>query len=221
MLRRDLKDHASPSQLSRALKQLIDDGKLVRVGSGIYAKARPSPLSGQPVPRQTLEVLAAETFDRPGIAWKPGEAQRLYNDGLTTQVPWRTTFDTGHRRIRRRLQVGQRMVNYENNAQSRWFGHRLSWRWGGGFVIMASISDNDYHRILEVDQLGYNRLPPAILGKDLLIVKILGLLQAFDWGGCVVFFCDGASLVEDVWCILAAAASLQDLKRSFLFGESA
>ncbi len=119
VLRRDLKDQASPSQLSRALKQLIGDGKLVRVGSGIYAKARPSPLSGQPVPRQTLEVLAAETFDRLGIAWKLGEAQRLYNDGLTTQVPWRTTFNTGHRLIRRRLQVGQRIVNYENNAQSR------------------------------------------------------------------------------------------------------
>ena len=119
VLRRDLRDHASPSQLSRALRQLMEDGKLVRIGSGVYAKARPSPLSGRPVPRQILEVLAAETFDRLGIAWELGEAQRLYNAGLTTQVPWRTTFDTGHRRISRRLRVGQRVVNYENNTRPR------------------------------------------------------------------------------------------------------
>lgn len=59
---------------------------------------------------------------------------------------------------------------------------------------MASISDNDYHRILEVDQLGYGTLPPTILEKDLLIVKTLGLLQAFDWGECVAVFCGGTSL---------------------------
>ncbi len=59
---------------------------------------------------------------------------------------------------------------------------------------MASISDNDYHRILEVDQLGYGTLPPTILEKDLLIVKTLGLLQSFDWGECVAVFCGGTSL---------------------------
>lgn len=119
VLRRDLRGRASPSQLSRSLRQLMEEGKLVRIGSGVYAKARPSPLSGRPVPRQTLAVLAAETFERLGIAWKLGEAQRLYRDGLTTQVPWRTTFDTGRRRISRRLVVGLRVVNYENNTQPR------------------------------------------------------------------------------------------------------
>ena len=76
-------------------------------------------LTGRPAPRQGLDVLAAETFDRLGIAWQQGEAQRLYNAGLTTQVPWRTTFDTGRRRISRRLRVGQRLVDYENNSQSQ------------------------------------------------------------------------------------------------------
>lgn len=59
---------------------------------------------------------------------------------------------------------------------------------------MVSISDNDYHRILEVDQLGHSILLPTILEKDLLIVKTLGLLQAFDWGECVAVFCGGTSL---------------------------
>lgn len=117
VLRRDLSRFGSPSQLSRSLNQLLAEGKLVRIGNGVYAKATPSPLSGQPAPRQGLDVLAAETFDRLGIAWQQGEAQRLYNAGLTTQIPWRTTFDTGRRRISRRLRVGQRVVDYENDFQ--------------------------------------------------------------------------------------------------------
>ncbi|WP_034416772.1 DUF6088 family protein [Candidatus Synechococcus spongiarum] len=114
VLRRDLLDLGSASQVSRGLKQLVEDGKLVRIGMGVYAKATPSRLSGQPAPRQPLEVLAAETLDRLGIAWKQGKAQRLYNAGLTTQVPWRTTFDTSPLRVTRRLQVGKGVVEYEN-----------------------------------------------------------------------------------------------------------
>ena len=92
ILRRDLKkDLGSRSQVNRSLKQLQEEDKLVRIGNGVYAKATASPLSGRPASRQGLEVLAAETLDRLGI-------------GLTTQVPWRTTFDTGRRRISRRLQ---------------------------------------------------------------------------------------------------------------------
>ena len=114
VLRRDVRGLGSASQVSRGLRQLVEDGKLVRIGMGVYAKATPSRLSGQPAPRQTLVVLAADTFDRLGIAWQQGKAQRLYNAGLTTQVPWRTTFDTSPRRIRRRLQVGKGIVEYEN-----------------------------------------------------------------------------------------------------------
>jgi len=113
VLRRDLRGLGSASQVSRGLRQLVEDGKLVRIGMGIYAKATPSRLSGQPAPRQTLDVLAAETLDRLGIEWQQGKAQRLYNAGLTTQVPWRTTFDTSLRRISRRLQVGKGVVEYE------------------------------------------------------------------------------------------------------------
>ena len=115
VLRRDLVRFGSQAQISRALKQLADEGKLVRIGSGVYAKAAPGPLSGLPIARQPLGALAAETFDRLGIAWQQGAAQRRYNSGVTTQVPWRTTFDTGQRRISRRLRIGKRVVEYEND----------------------------------------------------------------------------------------------------------
>jgi hypothetical protein len=115
VLRRDLVRFGSAAQVSRALKQLVADGRLVRIGTGVYAKAKPGPLSGIPMARQPLGALAAETFDRLGISWQLGAAQRRYNERLTTQVPWRTTFDTGRRRISRRLQIGKRVVVYEND----------------------------------------------------------------------------------------------------------
>ena len=90
---------------------------LVRFGS-----AAQGPISGIPMARQPLGALAAETFDRLGIPWRLGAAQRRYNERLTTQVPWRTTFDTGRRRISRRLQIGKQVVNYENDLT------RPAWR---------------------------------------------------------------------------------------------
>ena len=121
VLRRDVSGFGSASQVSRSLNQLVADGKLVRIGIGVYAKATPSRFTGRPAPRQVLEVLAVETFARLGIAWQQGRACRRYNAGFTNQVPWRTTFDTGPRRISRRLQVGQCIVEYENDFQPKPF----------------------------------------------------------------------------------------------------
>ena len=126
VLRRDLVRFGSPAQVSRALKQLVAEGKLVRIGLGIFAKAAPGPISGIPMARQPLGALAAETFNRLGISWQLGAAQRRYNERLTTQVPWRTTFDTGKRRISRRLQIGKQVVNYENDLTSPVWRRRRS-----------------------------------------------------------------------------------------------
>ncbi len=43
VLRRDLAPFGSPAQVSRALNQLVAEGKLVRIGLGVYAKAAPGP----------------------------------------------------------------------------------------------------------------------------------------------------------------------------------
>ena len=126
VLRRDLAHFGSPAQVSRALNQLVAEGKLVRIGLGVYAKAAPGPISGIPMARQPLGALAAETFNRLGIRWQLGAAQRRYNERLTTQVPWRNTFDTGKRRISRRLQIGKQVVNYENDLTSPVWRRRRS-----------------------------------------------------------------------------------------------
>ena len=119
LMRADFERMGSPSQISRVLKELMADGKIVRLGYGTYAKARPSSLSGKPVPRVSLAELAQETLQKLDVPARLGRAQRAYSEGRTTQIPVRTTFDTGSRRITRKITVGISTVRYENNYSSR------------------------------------------------------------------------------------------------------
>jgi hypothetical protein len=113
-LRPDFKEIGSYAQIGRALNALTREGRLVRIGYGVYVKARPSSLSGKPVPRKPLESLALETLGKLGVVVQPGRAAREYLAG-STQIPAEVSVDTGRRRISRRLRVGSREVRYENN----------------------------------------------------------------------------------------------------------
>ncbi|TCS94026.1 hypothetical protein EDC36_12130 [Tepidimonas ignava] len=88
-------------------------------GTTIYAKARPSALSGKPVPRVSLEELAREALEKLGVPVQLGRAQADYAEGKTTQIPVRTTFNTGQRRISRKITVGISTVRYENHYSAR------------------------------------------------------------------------------------------------------
>ena len=116
LLRADFDRMGSASQVSRALKMVVSDGKLVRLGYGTYAKAQPSPLSGKPIPRQPLEALAWEAMERLGVKINLGKALNDYATGNTNQIPMSATFNTGNRRISRKLAVGNRSVVYEHNC---------------------------------------------------------------------------------------------------------
>ncbi|CAM5778630.1 hypothetical protein CCAE64S_00176 [Castellaniella caeni] len=119
ILRADFESMGSASQISRALKELIEAGKIVRLGYGVYAKACPSALTGKPIPRASLAELGQEALEKLGVPVKLGHAQTAYSEGKTTQVPVRTTFNTGQRRISRKLAVGISTVRYENNYNAR------------------------------------------------------------------------------------------------------
>lgn len=113
-LRGDFAAIGSYAQIGKALSELTRAGRLVRLGYGVYAKSRPSSLSGRPVPRKSLESLALQTFRKLGIEVELGSAAREYNAG-STQVPPYVCYDTGARRISRKLSVGLQEVQYEND----------------------------------------------------------------------------------------------------------
>lgn len=118
VLRTDFQQMGSASQISRALKDIVESGRLVRLGYGVYAKAKINTLTNKPTPREVLEVLAQEALLRLKVNVSLGAAQRAYVDGKSTQIPMRATFNTGRRRISRKLTVGSREVSYENNYRA-------------------------------------------------------------------------------------------------------
>lgn len=113
-VRSDFRGIGSYSEIGKALAALRRHGKLIRLGYGVYAKARASSLSGRPIPRKPLESLAREALEKLGVPAQPGRAEREYLAG-SSQIPARISFDTGRRRISRKLRVGREEVVFEND----------------------------------------------------------------------------------------------------------
>ena len=117
-LRSDFEGMGSQSQVSRGLSALVSTGRIVRIGYGIFAKAKVSSISGKPIPRQPLEVLTQEALKKLGVVPALGKVQTEYLTGSSAQIPMRTVFNTGRRRISRKITVGNRTASYENNYRT-------------------------------------------------------------------------------------------------------
>ncbi|QXH94295.1 MULTISPECIES: DUF6088 family protein [Pseudomonas] len=116
-LRSEFSGFGSPAQVSRALRYLIAKGVLVKLGVGVFAKAKPSILTGKPIPARPLEVLAPLVLQKLGIKVTAGRAVQEYNVGDSLQLPAGIVFDTGSRRINRKLGFGDRYVCFEKSLR--------------------------------------------------------------------------------------------------------
>ena len=88
-LTREFRDLGGEDQVLRALRGLVRDGRLVRLGYGVYGRAETSRLSGEPMLAAAGGFIGAarQALDKLGVSWEPTDAQRAYNEGRTTQVP--------------------------------------------------------------------------------------------------------------------------------------
>ncbi|MGE3280095.1 MAG: DUF6088 family protein [Alphaproteobacteria bacterium] len=100
-LRSDFGDLGGYDQVGRTLRELVRKGRLVRVGQGLYARARPSVTSGEPLPAKGLATLN-EALRRVGVETVPTRLERAYNAGETTQVPTGRVVGVT-RRVRRKI----------------------------------------------------------------------------------------------------------------------
>src|ERR1700722_11499395 len=111
-LRADFSDMGGYDQVGRALRKLIRKGRLLKAGYGIYTRARPSSIDGQPTPTKGLRELAAEALGRLGVETVPTRMEQDYNAGKTTQVP--TGRVIGVRgRVRRTITYNGVPLSYE------------------------------------------------------------------------------------------------------------
>jgi len=88
-LPREFADLGGEDQVLRALRSLTREGRLVRLGYGIYGRAITSRLSGKPIlySPNGFAGAARQALTKLGVKWEPTEAERAYNEGRSTQVP--------------------------------------------------------------------------------------------------------------------------------------
>ncbi|TWC20453.1 MULTISPECIES: DUF6088 family protein [unclassified Pseudomonas] len=117
VLRSDFAKMGSDSQVGRVLARFVEDGMLIRVSKGAFAKTRINKFTGKPTPAGTLEMIAAELFRKLKISVEPNSLVSEYNSGKSTQIPMGATVNTGRRRISRKVTVGNNTLTYEKNSR--------------------------------------------------------------------------------------------------------
>ncbi|MHB8253722.1 MAG: DUF6088 family protein [Acidiferrobacter sp.] len=113
-LRREFNRFGSRAAVNAALKRLVTQRALMRIGQGLYVKTAIGLLTGELIPAESLDLAAYQALKKLGIPARMGEAWRVYNAGLTTQIPAGIVFDTGKRRIARKIGFRGKFVRFEN-----------------------------------------------------------------------------------------------------------
>ena len=116
-LRPDFESFGTSTRVTRALQELITEGRIIRVGRGIYVKARPSSVTGNPVPVEPLETVAHKALAALGVEVQLGSAARAYVGGFTQDVPMNIAVDVGSSRVSRRIEFGGREVKLERTRR--------------------------------------------------------------------------------------------------------
>lgn len=122
--REDLVDDLSSNvqlRLTRALSAFIEEGFIIKIAHGLYAKATPLELpSGEirPSLRKSFEAIAIEALDKLGIDWEYGRAIQEYNAGKAQQIPVRFTIKLKNR-LRREITIHNRKVYFEDSINAR------------------------------------------------------------------------------------------------------
>ena len=111
-LRADFADLGGYDQVGRTLRQFVRDGRLMKIGSGLYVRTRPSMLDGNPTPVKGLRALADEALRRLGVRTAPTRLEEDYSAGKTTQVPSGRRVAV-NKRVRRKIGYDGVVMSFE------------------------------------------------------------------------------------------------------------
>ena len=107
-LTREFTDLSGRRQVLRALRKIVAEGRLVRLGCGVYGLAFTSGLSEKPVLFHPHGFIGAArtALTKLGVEWEPTEREVAYREGRITEVPEVPAVRI-KRRFSRRLRFGQ------------------------------------------------------------------------------------------------------------------
>lgn len=113
-LTREFSDLSDERQVLRALRQLVDEGKLIRIGYGVYTRAEPSAITGAPVIATPggFGAVARSALTKLGVDWRPSQQETDYVQGKSTQIPVNTVLRIKSR-FNRKLYNGKRFLILE------------------------------------------------------------------------------------------------------------
>lgn len=105
--RRDFRDLSGYDQIGRALRELVADGQLIKVGYGVYTKARKNVITGKLMPAAPggSAAVVIEALDRLKIDYRLTGTTEAYNSGSSNQIPSILEIKTSPR-FKRKLSIG-------------------------------------------------------------------------------------------------------------------
>ncbi len=111
-LTREFSDLGAERQVLRALAKLVAEGKLIRLGYGVYGRAETSLLSGRSMlaAQQGFVGAARQALTKLGVAWEPDRWEQAYNEGRSPQVPVNAAVRVKGRFARRLSYRGKSLV---------------------------------------------------------------------------------------------------------------
>ena len=114
-VRDDFMDLGEYDQVGRVLRQLVAKKKLIKIGYGLYAKAKPSTLSKEIIPQAPLPTLAREALAKLKVKTGLSVYDKEYNSGKSTQVPTGRVIAV-QSRITRKIGYNGVYIGYERQT---------------------------------------------------------------------------------------------------------
>lgn len=117
------RNHSNREQLrlNRALNTFMEEGFLIKISHGLYAKAELMTFPNgktKPVLQESFEDVAIEALNKLAIKWEFGRAIKEYNAGKTTQIPIALTVRLKSR-FRGTISAEGRSILFEDNINAR------------------------------------------------------------------------------------------------------
>lgn len=112
-LRSDFKDIADYDQVGRGLRNLVRDGLLMKIGYGLYVRARVNRVTGKLMPDNAAgaDGVVIEAMVKLGVDYQFDDLSNLNISGESTQIPAKVKITPKNARFARKIAVGTQLVN--------------------------------------------------------------------------------------------------------------
>lgn len=112
-LRADFKDIAGYDQVGRILRFMVSSGELIKIGYGLYVRARLNRITKKVMPDNPAgaDGVLIEAMKRLGKEYKFDDLSVLNMQGVSTQIPAKINVIPTSARFTRKIEIGSQGVN--------------------------------------------------------------------------------------------------------------